>query len=356
VRAPNGHDYVVEYRESMDWDAGPPSALVVSQAQGSSADLAYPNTHSATFLKSMPIPLNFATSLSVYDGPGFALEILDRSTAIHTVRIRVAQQSAGVAKIVMKPVVDVLNTETTERSKTKFEPGETWCAEGTWPYEKQSRSLKATFACTYARAVAPIRASWFVNGKPIANGSGTIVLHQTAVKLANAKLHDQTAVRDVELRYEVAPLPTGSELHLYNRPQDETFSVDVACTLSTEVGAGDASASARFDGIKFAYPQEFYDKRNRCMYHVADRVSQYKVALSADGWRRVPEERFDQVDRLLDKLALAVGDARQYEKVASALKEELAVATLDIHIAHAVPLADQPMDDRIASAQVKLGG
>ena len=61
---------------------------------------------------------------------------------------------------------------------------------------------------------------------------------------AFGRLNTVRSTRSVHLRYEVAALPTGSMLRLYNDPEDESFSVGVSATLATDVGSGSTDATA----------------------------------------------------------------------------------------------------------------
>jgi hypothetical protein len=351
VRARDGQNYVLEYRENSGWDEGHASALIINHGRGSTADQANPNTNSGTFLKVLSIPFTFGSASNIYNGPGFAIEVLERSQGAHTLRFRIAPGHIAFTELKLTASVDILGSTVLETGDSVFAPGETWCVEGSWHYDKRARTQVSTLECTYALAIPPITSTWHIDGHALSLLGGTIVLQNKRVTVANAKLHDASVPRDIELRYEVAVLPTGARLRLFNRPEDETFSVDVAVSLATDIGSGSTSATIKFEGIKYEYPPDFYTKRNACMYHIdPNLIPQYKVALSPDDWHRVPEERFHEVSQLLNKLATLVDatEKEQYNKVLSVLKSVLSVDSLKARIVPAAPRLDASERNRSA--------
>jgi hypothetical protein len=162
-----------------------------------------------------------------------------------------------------------------------------------------------------------------------------VTLRNKRVRVANAKLADDVINRDVELRYEIVATATGSLLRLFNRPEDETFQVEVMATLTTDVGSGAGTESVTFEGVKYEYPREFYLARNECMYHVdPDRFPTYKVQLSPDDWRRVPEERFVEVQQLLATLGdlRSQRSERRYGQALTALADLTGVASAHVEV------------------------
>jgi hypothetical protein len=306
VRALDGHTYVLEYREDAGWDAGQGSpVLIVNHGKGSTGDAAHPNTNSATFLALIRVPIALGGVGGVYNGPGFGVEILDRSVAHHTLRFRVVPGRVGLTELALASKSDLVEETVLEAGETAFRHGERLCIEGIWPYRKLARSQVATFEATYALAVPPITATWSVDGVKLANPGGTIVVRNKPVKIANAHLDNVEGTRRVTLHFDIVPLPTGSRLRLFNEADDETFEVDVSATLATDIGSGSAEGNARFEGIKYAYPPAFYHERDACIANferIGDRYVRYKVLLPPDLWKKVPEERFDEVQQIVGAL------------------------------------------------------
>jgi len=334
VRTPDGQNYVLEYRENSGWDEGKDSSLIINHGRGSTADLAHPNTNSATFLRRIALPLNFGSSSTVYNGPGFGIEILERSIGQHTLRIRVVSGRAQWTKFAFTKKVDTIESTIIETGETIFRPGETYCVEGVWRYEKRSRIQVATFEASYALAVPPITSTWKVDGVVLPNLNGRITLPNKPVRIANGRLDNISSDRNVELRYEILAISTGSRLRLFNRVDDETFEVEVSATLATDLGSGSAADSVRFEGIKYEYPQEFYLERTKCMAHDLTSRLHYKVLLRPDAWRRVPEERFVEVEQLLITLShlKSQSSERQYQQALSVLESIAGVAPSQVEV------------------------
>lgn len=333
VRAPDGQNYVLEYRESSGWDEGQRSSLIVNHGKGSTADLDYPNTNSATFLKRVALPLTLGSSSSVYNGPGFGVEILERDVGQHTLRFRIVPGRVKSTDFRFPWEVDVIDSTILETGETTFRPGDAYCVEGTWRYEKRSRVQVATFEASYALAVPPITSTWRIDGIVLANAAGRVTLHNKPVRIANAKLDNVSGNRNVELRYEVLPISTGSRLRLFSRADDETFRVEVVATLATDLGSGDVGDTVTFEGIEYKYPDQFYIERDACIVQsIRDRTPQYKALLSPDAWRRVPEERFVEVQQLLDTLSYLRSQPgeRQYQQALSVLESIVGMASSQV--------------------------
>jgi Metallo-peptidase family M12B Reprolysin-like len=338
VVADDGQNYVVEYREADGWDQaqGTP-ALIVNHGRGSTADAAHPGTDSATFLRALRLPITFGGIGSTYQGPGFGLQMLDRSTAHHTVTFRIHPGvPAPLTYLDLTAAIGVVEETVLETGETSFEPGERICVEGVWPYRKLTLAQVATFEATYGLAVPPISAAWTVDDQVLAAPGGVITLAKE-VTIADATLDEIPSGQSVRLRYEIEPLPAGSRLRLFNRPEDESFSVRLGVTLTTDLGSGTADDTARFVGIRYAYPPEFYARRNACIVdfgRTADRYLRYKALLPPDVWRTVPQERFVEIKEFLDALGHLRGleDQRPYRQALPVLRELIDVAPAEIAV------------------------
>src|SRR5215213_3927101 len=358
VRAPDGQNYVLEYRENSGWDEGKSSSLIINHGRGSTADLAHPNTNSATFLKRISLPLTFGSSTSVYNGRGFGVEVLGRDLGQHALRIRIVPGRVQWAEFELTRKVETISSTTLATGETTFLPGETFCVEGTWSYEKRSRLQVATFEASCALAVPPITPTWTVDDIVLANPAGTITLPSKSVQVANARLDAVNINRNVQLRYEILATPKGSRLRLFNRPDDETFRVEVPATLTTDIGSGSAADSVKFEGIKYEYPEEFYRERNACIARFdPNRYRRYKLLLPPDLWRRVPEERFAEVERLLIKLSQlrSQPDERQYQQALSVLESMTGVSPSQVEVValdQGIELPRQPDQPELLAPQI----
>jgi hypothetical protein len=162
VRASDGQNYVVEYREGAGWDDGQSSSLIINHGKGSTADLDYPNTGSATFLKRIAFPMNLGSSASVFNGKGFGIEILDRMAAHHTLLCRIVPGSLKWTPFEFTRKVDTVSSIILSVGETIFNPEETYCVKGTWRFEKRSRTQVAVLEARYAAARPALTSVWNV--------------------------------------------------------------------------------------------------------------------------------------------------------------------------------------------------
>lgn len=305
VRGGDGQNYVIEYRENVDWDLGQGSpVLIVNHGHGSTGDRAYPDRGTATFLSLIRLPITLGGTGAVYQGPGFGVQMLTVSSSAHTVTFNLFPGRAPHTPFQLDQQLNLVEEQLLESGVTDFGVGTRICLEGVWPYRKLSQAQVATFDATYPLAVQPIYASWSANGEPLTGTTGTISLI-TTVKVATADLADLFDTRFVSIRYEIERLPTGSRLRLFNQPVNESYSVDVAVTLRTDIGSAVAETSVKFVGIRYAYPHELYEERSACLASlVRKRIPQYKVLIPPGSWQKNPEERFVEVEGLLNTLAV----------------------------------------------------
>jgi hypothetical protein len=311
--------------------------LIVNAARDSTGDAAHPNTHSATFLGMIRIPIAFGAPGSVYNGPGFCVQILDVSPWSHTVHIRVRPGSVGAAAVELTSKKDALTNTPVETGVTVFEPGELLCVEGSWTYTKWERTEVATFDATYALATGPITAIWSIDGQVLPASRGDVWLAAKHVRVANAKLLLQSGTQSVQMRYEIEPVALGSRLRLFNRSMDEKYEIDVGATLTTRAGSGSGESWVQFKGIEYLYPQAFYERRDACLERFRDlneRFAKSKVLLPHELWKRVPEQLTEPVEQILVELARLHdrGEAAAYDAVVESLSALIGVGDMTLSI------------------------
>lgn len=334
VRGVDGKTYVVEYRENDMWDAGQGApALIINAMRGSSADLAHPNTQSATYLGMIRLPLNFGGQDSVFNGPGFGIEVLEGYPWKSSLRIRLRPGRVEPTPVVLVHNKETLNAQVIEEGSTSFERGMKLCVEGTWPYKKRMRREVATFEATFALAVPPVQVSWMVDGIELTSASDTLRLPFRSVKIANPKLEDRRGTRQLDVHYEIQSIPNGSRLRLFNQPDDETYTLSVRASLSTALGSGSQVSQVEFIGVDYQYPDEFYQERSECLRELIDigrRYVRYKVLLEPDLWQRIPaylEPRVNQLLALLGQLR-EQGEELSYKQMVNDLAELIGEAEL----------------------------
>jgi hypothetical protein len=317
IQAPDGQNYVVEYREASDWDQGIGSpVVVVSHGKGSTADIASPNTGAATYLGRIVLPVTFGAVGDHFNGAGFGLEVVEWNPTSHTVRLMVRPGSARHENLRLTDELRELRALVAETGQTTWADGERLCMHGTWSFQRIDREQVATLEATYGLAKPPFQAIWSVDDEPLAGPSGVAALSKS-VRVANPKLVPQTATRTISLRYEIEALPTGSRLRLYNQPQDESYGLRVGVELKASAGSGSAVGFVNFVGREFTYPQPFYDDRDACLGRFIDvnkRYLRFKLVLKPGWWQQIPAARRANVERVLEFLACArsVGEERHY--------------------------------------------
>jgi hypothetical protein len=354
IVAPDGSNYVVEFREDEGWDKGQKGpVLIVVQDRGGIAEDAYPDAHSSTFVALKRFPLALGPGVN-FVGPGFRLQILDRSFADHTVRFRVMSGAVSVPELTLTQGVKTVGRDLLESGETTWAAGEKLCVEGTWPYERFDQTQEAQLEVGYALSPA-IATVWSIDGTPLGDNSGTVELTADGV-IAQQKLDPVNTRSTVAIGYEIIPLPHGSRIKLTNRPQDETYHVAVRAELHTTVGKGQGEALIGFEGRVYQYPPEFYRRRDECVAtfeNVGTKFSEYKHLMKHELWQQIAVDRRDRVTRLLDALSHYRGraDQKEYELGLAELKAVTGIADLQLEVVQRGRFRRNPparlSDDRI---------
>lgn len=333
LHAPEGSTYVLEYRENAGWDAGQGGpVLLINAAKGSTADLAHPGTHSATFLGMIRLPVTFGGAGSVFNGPGFGVEVVDLSPGNHTARVRVVPGRAAMASVSMSVEHKLLESTVVERGNTTFVKGERLCLEGTWPYEKVERRELAVFDLICQLPSVPTDVTWSVEGITLTLPRGTLQLVDKQVQVANPKLETRTATPHVIfVPYEVEAQATGSRLRLYGNPGDQTFDLHVSATASNRVGSRRADGWTVLSGMEYRYPHAFYQRRDACLKRIRDasnRFVKHKVVLQPDLWQRISPAQQAEVQLSLEVMGSvhAQGDMRAFEELSRDLANMIGVS------------------------------
>ncbi|MEU5191617.1 hypothetical protein AB0G83_31405 [Streptomyces klenkii] len=351
VLAADGTNYVIEYREDADWDRGQGSpVLIVAQGRGSSGDTHYPGTFATTYLGLRRLPVAFGSWGSVYNGPGFGMEVVGRSPEDHTVTIRLHQGRVSPVSIGFTDRTDTVGEEEVGTGATTWGLGEKLCVEGTWEYRELARQQQAVVEATYPPGGVPVTVTWTLDGVPLAGTSGQYAFAKE-VEVANPRLDPQEDARTVVVSYTIENIAAGSRLRLTNRPEDETYQLDVAATVSTSFGAAGDRTWIEFSGHEYRYPQDLYDRRDACIRNFVDighRFAKTKVLLPPDLWQRLGDERARRARQLTDVLGYqyTVGDAVAYRQAA----DELGALVHD----ESVALTVVPLDD-VAEVSIPCG-
>jgi Metallo-peptidase family M12B Reprolysin-like len=362
VRAADGTNYVVEFRESDGWDKGQGTpVLIMAQGRGSTGDVAYPNTHSATYLTLIRFPITLGGTGSVYSGPSFTIEVLDRNVNAHTVRLRIRPGRVKRTFVETSSKLETVRTEVLETGATAWRSGEKICVEGTWTFNKLSKTQVATFEASYGLAVPPVTGVWTVDGVTLIEPDETISLSKK-VQVANPKLDTVEDTRNVTIHCQVVSLPTGSRLRLTNVPAHESYDLEVKVTLYTVVGSATEQFWGEFNGIEYDYGLDFKQARASCLANLSDvgsRYATYEVLLEPDLWKRIPEFKHEEVVNYLnvlghlrsqeDQTAYHLGLAELPTLLGVQLAEALAVPknmtlSIDLPEEHPSPPAPDPQD------------
>jgi hypothetical protein len=270
VLTPSGDNYVIEYRERAGWDMGQDGDyLIVAQGRGAVGEQAYPGEFVGTYVSRIRLPVTLGGLGHVRNFPGFGLQVVNRSIADHTLRIRLHSGKAPLVGVATGSSVETLNRAILERGETTWAPGEKICVEGTFAYEKVSQTQHATFEATCGDGQPPIQASWTVDDQTIPPAGGPLSLVKQ-VQVANPKLEAMLATRTVALDCRIEPLPSGSRLRITSEPTNETFHLEVMVELPSPIGSASESFSEEMAGVVYDYGDEFDARRIRCLVDLSD--------------------------------------------------------------------------------------
>jgi hypothetical protein len=306
VVTPNADNYVIEYRERAGWDMGQDGDhLIVAQGRGAVGEQAYPGAFVGTYVSRIRLPVILGGLGHVRNFPGFGLQVVNRSIADHTLRIRLHPGKAPLVGLATGSSVQTLRRTVLERGETTWVPGEKVCVDGTFAYLKVSQTQRATFEATCGDGQPPVQASWTVDGQTIPPPGGPLSLVKP-VQVANPKLEAMLAARTVALDCQIEPWPNGSRLHVTSEPTNDTFHLQVMVELHSPIGSASESFSEEMAGIVYDYGDDFEARRIRCMVDLSDvgrRFATYEVLPDPDGWRKIPSIRRMELETYLDVLA-----------------------------------------------------
>jgi hypothetical protein len=305
ILAPDGKNYVIEYREKAGWDMGQDADyLIIAQDRGGIGDQAYPGAAGGTYVSQIRMPITLGGLGHVSNFPGFGFNVINRSPDNHTVRIRIHPGKAPVIRLLSSSRVETIEHTVLETGSTTWEPGEKVCVEGSWNFEKVAQTQRAIFEATYGDGIPPIRAVWRVAGQEILSERTMSVF--TQVQLANPKLEAHLATRSVTLACVVETLPNGSRLRVTGASANETFDLEAEVELQSSIGTATKSFQVELSGIVYDYGNEFNKRRLRCLTDLSDagrRYATYEVLFDPDMLGKVPPNRRQEAETYLGVLS-----------------------------------------------------
>lgn len=191
--------------------------------------------------------------------------------------------------------------------------------------------------------------TWALDGVPLAGASGQYAFAKD-VQVANPQLDPQKDARTVVVSFAIESIADGSRLRLTNRPEDETYQLDVAATVSTSFGAAGDRAWIGFSGREYRYPQDPCGRRDACIRNfvgIGHRFAKSKVLLPPDLRQHLGDEHAKRAQQLTDVLGYqhTIGDAVAYRQTA----DELGALVYDASVA----LTFVPLDE---VAEVSIPG
>jgi hypothetical protein len=344
VLTPSGDNYVIEFRERAGWDMGQGGDyLIIAQGRGAVGEQAYQGAFVGTYASRIELPVTLGGLGHVRNFPGFGLQVLNRSTTDHTLKIRLHPGKAPLIAISSSSNVETLARAILERGETTWAPGEKICVEGTFPYTKVSQRQRATFEATCGDGQPPVQGIWTVDGQVIPPAGGPLSLTKK-VQLANPKLETMLATRSVALDCQIEPLPNGSRLRVTSDPANETFHIDVKVELQSTIGSATETFTEEMAGVVYDYGDDFEQRRTRCLTNLANvglRYPTYEVLPDPEGWRTIPPIRRPEFETLLAVLGhlKAQDDGPLFERTAAELSR--------LVMSEEVPLKTVALDDRL---------
>lgn len=297
----SGDNFVIEFRENVDWDAGQDAAyLIVTQDRGGIGHAAYPLAAVGTYVARIRFPVVLGEEGHVRNFAGFGMQVVNRSINDHSVRVRLFPGFAPYIRVVASSKVETIGRALIQASSTTWEPGEKLCVEGTWPYEKVALTQRATFEATCGNGVQPISAVWTIAGEPISESG--VITRLMEVQVPNQKLAPMLEMRLVTLDCEIELLGNGGRLRVTNDPFGAAFNLGVEVQLYAPIGMATKAFQVEMAGIAYEYGGEFEQRRFSCLVNLSGVLDKYQVLPDPDFWGKVPVNRHEEVEILLAAL------------------------------------------------------
>jgi hypothetical protein len=348
VTKPDGSTYVVEFYESLLWDAGLSRPyLILTQDKGGLADFHYPDKHSGTYVDSIPLaPATLTGGRSVINDVGsLGIMPLFYDQVRHMLRVKVSASNLSGGIIAMIEAVSTV-PQTVGSGRVTFGSGERFCVTGEWPFEwvenSQTVTIDASHPCVYPGSTA----TWTIDGVPLPPDKTSLPLTKT-VMVADPKRLDLTSHVPIEVGYKIESISNGSRLTVTNRPQDESYSLEAAVTFTTNVATGSASHTIEFTGRECRFPPEFQESWSKCMAAFLKKKlhdSQVVVVFDPSQIPKVPPGFVDELTGWLGGLAhrLESDDREGFDLAAAALRHRLRLPNAKLHIVDRTDVGDFP--------------
>jgi hypothetical protein len=267
----------------------------------------------------------------------FRVHLLEYNATSREVKVRIQRGPGTSPSVVIGSKVDPLGAPPrVEFGVTTWEPGEKLCHTGTWRWDKFEHSQEAVIEATYELGAPGIQAVWTVQGRPLP-ATGPLKLSAFTVTVADPKFQNAQQSKNIELDFNVEPLPNGSRLKLRNRPQDETFKLRVDVTLSNTIGSGSEVTWVYFKGREYVYERRFYEQRDACIGRFIDIGKKYrpvKVVPFPQLKDQIDPVLHERLDGWLEALAdtWERGEMEVYEQGVRALSQEIGVPDLGLRV------------------------
>jgi hypothetical protein len=305
IKLTMGNNYVVEYRERIDWDRGQDrDYLILTQDKGGLANLHYKNLGSGSFLARFGLPPDpAALDQNVLEFTGFAVQVLDVDPVGRTVRVRVYPGGLPRVPIETTTTVSAREQVVVETNQHHFERGQVRCVEGTWTYQKVRQTSVAVFEVHWPPA-NDVVVRWTLWGEPIpANG---VFKRYMKVRIPSPQLVTYTDTFEVVLQCEIETTAAGTRLTVTSPSENDVFTLEARMLMTSAAAMTTEQFQAEMEGIVIDYGREFDERRLRCLLDLSnpvDRFPTYEVEIDFDAWRNIPRPKHDEARAMLTLLA-----------------------------------------------------
>jgi hypothetical protein len=330
----DGNTYVISYRnpdDPFDFALTHP-AVVIEAVDSGRAEGNYPGIHAATFIDEIRLPLVYGAADSTYQGPGFAVTIVDWD-ANSPVSIRISRSAPAQLTLDVKPIIELRN-DVFDNGTAHFKGGEYICVGGTYDWTLWRRDFGTPIEVQIDYTAAPAIIDWKIEHAWLTQPADTLPFTRPTTAYPPLPYGLQSPAR-VEISYEIE---RPDRLVIYNRSVDGIFDLTVSCRVSTPVGSGRTSLRITFAGQVLDMPK-FDRDRDDCIRRHRKQAprpkKQIQIMLPHDiRKRRLNAGTREKVERLMEIAEEAYGRSKkEFEEARMLIARALSVADvkLDVH-------------------------
>jgi hypothetical protein len=264
----DGNTYIISYRNPADpFDARlKHPAVVIETVESGHAEQNYPGLHAATFVADIKLPIVYGANDSTFQGPGFAVSILDwEKDNDGPIWIGISQIAPMQLTLEQRQNIEILN-EIFDNGTVHFHAGQEIdgkeiCAGGTYDWTLWRHEFGIPLEVNVDSIGGLTTTRWFIEGSDIGLPTNTVsALNFSRPTIGYPPLPFGMKSRStIEVQYEH---PTLERLVIYNRSADGVFDLKVSCSVTTRAGTGTITDRVSIIGQVLSIPRFARDEEN----------------------------------------------------------------------------------------------